>query len=149
MWKVVDSQFNRQWYKDLIGQTFEKPPAYCQVVEEGEKAKDNNHLDLTDEEVRATHEALLFLWHNQPDHPAGDVLDGVVTKLRQAALNSCPVRYCEECGETFEEVRKLPSSDGDNMHLCKHHFIKQTRHRRQFSECSPAPEWEDAAIVED
>jgi len=83
MWKVVDSQFNRQWYKDLIGQTFEKPPAYCQVVEEGEKAKDNNHLDLTDEEVRATHEALLFLWHNQPDHPAGDVLDGVVTNAVQ------------------------------------------------------------------
>lgn len=30
-YRVVDNEFNRQWYPELIGKTYERPPAYVQV----------------------------------------------------------------------------------------------------------------------
>ena len=31
MFEVVDCEFNRYWYPELIGKLFDNPPSYCMV----------------------------------------------------------------------------------------------------------------------
>lgn len=33
MWIVIDCEFNRAWYRDIIGKIFDIPPAYAIVRE--------------------------------------------------------------------------------------------------------------------
>jgi hypothetical protein len=117
--------------------------------------KRNAQLELTDEEVKATHEALLHLWHTAPDHPAVDTLDSVVEKLRAAALASCPVYHCTKCGDTYEEVRKLPilcvippDDPDDYITVCKIHFDVAVEAAREWANPDDLPKWEDLEVTE-
>jgi hypothetical protein len=82
---VIDSEFNQKNYPDLIGKTFDTPPAFAQVevvrkgeVEEGssnslfnkhsKNAKPNTSHLKEDEHNEETYEQIIFLQDNEADH---------------------------------------------------------------------------------
>lgn len=106
---VVDNDFNRAHYPDLVGKTFENPPGYAQVkvVKQGDiEFGDNKNTNM--EEAKKSREKDLIFYESRLKEDSSDSL------ANKHGENAKPETIEESYGDRYEQIVFLQGNEADH-----------------------------------